>query len=218
MIVKTEHASRLQGDPAQSQRPAFDIRELASQRHAPKHLLALADVFFRDCALAGGVAAQKHEDQDSGDRRDTRIPHFDASLLFGDYDRIVVRFLASLSAAVAIAASAPLSAHHWFNASYDSSRTVTLTGIVTRFEWKNPHALFYIDVPDGRGGVATRWLMEMGSPNSLARAGWSRSSLRVGETVTVEGIPARKGVPMGYPMAVVTETGRRLIAASPPAR
>jgi hypothetical protein len=130
----------------------------------------------------------------------------------------VVRFLASVSAAVVIAACVPLSAHHWFNASYDASRTVTLTGVVTRFEWKNPHALFYIDVPGQAGGRATSWLMEMGSPNSLTRAGWSRSSLRVGETVTVEGIPARDGIPMGYPMAVVTETGRRLIAASPPAR
>lgn len=134
-----------------------------------------------------------------------------------------MRFLASVSVALAIAASAPfsgtqsgtLSAHHWFNASYESSRTITLTGIVARFEWKNPHALFYIDVADKPGGRVTRWLMEMGSPNGLTRAGWSKSSLRVGETVTVEGIPARDGIAMGYPTAVVTEAGRRLIAAAP---
>lgn len=137
-----------------------------------------------------------------------------ASCCGDDYDGIVVRFLACLSAAVAIAASVPLSAHHWFNASYDSARSFTLTGVVSRFEWKNPHALFYLEVAEERSSATTRWLMEMGSPNSLMRSGWSKESLKVGQTVTVEGIPARGGQPMGYPRTVmVTATGRRLVAA-----
>ena len=142
-----------------------------------------------------------------------------ASCSGDDYDGIVRRFLACLSTAAAIAAAAPfsgtLSAHHWFNASYDASQTFAMTGVVTRFEWKNPHALFYLSVADGRGGT-TAWLMEMGSPNSLTRAGWSRSTLRVGETVTVEGLASRGGAPMGYPLTVVTEAGRRLVAAPRP--
>jgi len=115
-----------------------------------------------------------------------------------------------------MAASAPLSAHHWFNASYESGTVIQLTGVITRFEWKNPHALFHIDVADGSTGRTTRWVMEMGSPNSLARTGWSKSSLRVGETVTVEGIPSRGGAPIGYPLSIVTEAGRRLVAAPRP--
>ena len=134
-----------------------------------------------------------------------------ASCSGDDYDGVVARVLACFAAAVV--AVSPLSAHHWFNAPYDSSERFTLTGVVTRFEWKNPHALFHIKVTDTRTGRARTWLMEMGSPNSLTRAGWSKSSLRVGETVTVEGIPARDGTPMGYPMVVVSETGRRLRAA-----
>ena len=107
-------------------------------------------------------------------------------------------------------------AHHWFNASYESGTVIHLTGVVTRFEWKNPHALFYMEVTDDNTRRTTRWLMEMGSPNSLTRAGWSRTSLRVGEKVTVESIPSRNGAPMGYPLGVLTEGGRRLVAAPRP--
>ena len=143
-----------------------------------------------------------------------------ASCSGDDYDGIVRRFLACLSTAAAIAVSAPfsgtLSAHHWFNASYESGKVIELTGVITRFEWKNPHALFYMDVTDDTTHRTTRWLMEMGSPNSLTRAGWSRNSLRVGETVTVESIPSRNGAPMGYPLGVLTEAGRRLVAAPRP--
>jgi hypothetical protein len=110
----------------------------------------------------------------------------------------------------------PLSAHHWFNASYEPDKVIQLTGVVTRFEWTNPHALFYLEVADRPAGEATRWMMEMASPNSLTRAGWSKSSLRVGERLTVETIPARNGIPMGYPLTVVTEAGRRLVAAPRP--
>jgi len=138
-----------------------------------------------------------------------------ASCSGDDYDGIVARVLACFAAAV-LSVSVPLSAHHWFNASYESGTVIQLTGVITRFDWKNPHALFYMDVADGSTGRTTRWVMEMGSPNSLVRAGWSKSSLRVGETVTVEGIPSRGGAPMGYPLSIVTEAGRRLVAASRP--
>jgi hypothetical protein len=118
--------------------------------------------------------------------------------------------------AVSAPLTAPLSAHHWFNASYETGKVIELTGIVTRFDWKNPHVIFYLDVADERAGRTTRWLMEMGSPNSLARMAWSKGSLRVGETVTVESIPSRNGVPMGYPLSILTEAGRRLTAAPRP--
>ena len=128
----------------------------------------------------------------------------------------MARFLACVSVA-ALLAFAPLRAHHWLNAGYDPDKTFTLTGVVARYEWKNPHALFYMDVSEAGGGRTTRWLMEMGSPNSLLHAGWSKSSLRAGDRVTVEGIPSRDGHPMGYPLVVtVAETGRRLVASPRP--
>ena len=128
----------------------------------------------------------------------------------------MARFLACVSAAAVLAAT-PIFAHHWINAGYDPDKTFTVTGVVIRYEWKNPHALFYIDVAEAGSGRPTRWLMEMGSPNSLVHAGWSKSSLRAGERVTVEGIPSRNGQPMGYPLTVtVAETGRRLVAAPRP--
>jgi hypothetical protein len=127
-----------------------------------------------------------------------------------------MRFLACVSV-LALLAATPGSAHHWFNASYESGTIIELTGVVTRFDWKNPHALFYMDVVDTRGGQSKNWLMEMGSPNSLARADWSKTSLKPGEKVIVEIIPARDGVAMGYPLVVtVVETGRRLVAAPRP--
>ena len=130
-----------------------------------------------------------------------------------DYDGNVARFLACVSAAVL--ATSPVSAHHWINAGYDPEKTFTMTGVVTRYEWKNPHALFYIDVADPGSSRATRWLMEMGSPNSLMKAGWSKASLRAGDRVTVEGIPSRAGHPMGYPLVVtIAGTGRRLVAGT----
>ena len=143
-----------------------------------------------------------------------------ASCSGDDYDGIVRRFLACLSTVAAIAASAPfsgtLAAHHWFNASYESGTVIQLTGVITRFDWKNPHAVFDMDVVDASTRRTTRWVMEMGSPNSLARTGWSKRSLRVGETVTVESIPSRDGAPMGYPLSIVTESGRHLTAAPRP--
>lgn len=132
-----------------------------------------------------------------------------------DYDGIVARVLACFAAAV-LSVSVPVAAHHWFNANYESGKVIQLTGVITRFDWKNPHALFYMDVADASTGRTTSWVMEMGSPNSLIRAGWSKSSLRVGEKVTVDSIPSRDGVPMGYPLAIVTEAGRRLVAAPRP--
>jgi hypothetical protein len=128
---------------------------------------------------------------------------------------IVGRFLASLAVA-AVAASAPLSAHHWLNAGYDPEKTFTLNGVVTRYEWKNPHVVFHVDVMDDTTRQPVRWVMEMGSPNGMQKLGWSKSSLRAGERVTVHGRPMRNGTLMGYPHAVIlVESGRRFVAADP---
>ena len=111
-------------------------------------------------------------------------------------------------------AATPALAHHAFSATFDANKPVKMTGVVTKIEWQNPHTWFYIDVKDETGKI-TNWGMEMGSPNGLIRAGWTRSSLKVGDAVSVEGFQARDGSSLGNARVVIlTSTGQRLFAAS----
>ena len=111
-------------------------------------------------------------------------------------------------------ATKPASAHHAFTAVFDAKQPIKLTGTVTKLEWQNPHTWFYIDVKDESGNVRN-WGMEMGSPNLLIRAGWSRNSLKVGDVVTVEGFRSKDGSSNGNAQVVtLTNTGQRLFAAS----
>jgi len=90
-------------------------------------------------------------------------------------------------------AVAPLVAHHSFAAEYDAAKRVTMTGKVTKVEWMNPHAFFYLDVKDEKTGAITNWAFELNSPNYLMRSGWTKSSLKVDDVVTVVGALARDG-------------------------
>jgi len=87
-------------------------------------------------------------------------------------------------------APAMLKAHHAFAAEFDGSKPVQLSGLVTKVEWLNPHAHFFLDVRDSRG-AATQWELELGSPYELIRRGWNRGSLKQGDRVTVKGYMAR---------------------------
>ena len=108
----------------------------------------------------------------------------------------------------------PALAHHAFAAEYDAKKPINLTGTVTKLEWANPHTWFYVDVKDDDGKV-TNWGFEMGSPNVLLRAGWTRNSMKPGEVVTVEGSRARDGSNNGNVKAVtLVSTGQRLFAGS----
>jgi hypothetical protein len=107
----------------------------------------------------------------------------------------------------------PVMAHHSFAAQYDANKPITLKGAVTKVEWMNPHARFYIDVKDEAGKV-TNWELELGSPNGLMRRGWSRSTLKIGDNVEVEGSLAKDGSKLANARAVKDGTGKRLFAAS----
>ena len=111
-------------------------------------------------------------------------------------------------------AARPVVAHHAFAAEFDANKPIKLTGAVTRVDWKNPHAWFYIDVTDETGKV-TNWGLEMGSPNGLLRAGWTRNSMKIGDVITVDGSRARDGSNIANAQAVILKsTGQRLFAAS----
>ena len=111
--------------------------------------------------------------------------------------------------------STPVVAHHSFAAEFDITKPVTLTGKVTKIEWTNPHAYLFIDVQDAQSGAVTNWEIEMGSPNGLTRLGWTRTLVKAGDMVTVEGSMSRNKPNLANARSVVmTATGKKLGAAS----
>jgi len=106
-------------------------------------------------------------------------------------------------------------AHHSFAAEYDANKPLKLTGTVTKIEWTNPHCFFYIDVKNEESGKIENWAFELGNPNSLLRNGWTPNSVKIGETVTVEGTRAKDGANLGNARTMIlVSTGRRLFAGS----
>jgi hypothetical protein len=120
---------------------------------------------------------------------------------------------AFLIAGLGLLAPAGAWAHHSFAAEYDAKKPVTLKGTVSKVEWTNPHARFYVDVKDESGNTTT-WNLELASPNVLVRQGWTRHSLNVGDQVTVEGAQAKDGSQMANARTVVLADGRKVFAGS----
>ena len=126
------------------------------------------------------------------------------------------RILAYCAAlALIVAGGNRLAAHHSFAAEYDSNKVVKLTGAITKVDWANPHVYFFIDVKDTATGKVNNWAFEMAAPAVLQRSGWKRSSMSLGDVVTVEGTTAKNGTFHGNARSVtLTSTGQKLGAGS----
>ena len=118
--------------------------------------------------------------------------------------------LGVLTAAAALfALGLPALAHHSGAAVFDNNKKIDLSGVVTRVEWVNPHAHFYIDVKDATGKV-TNWNLELASPSILVRNGWKRNSIKEGDMVTVTGSRARDNSNFGIAQTIVFPDGHKL--------
>ena len=127
------------------------------------------------------------------------------------------RFLTSAVvafAALATAWVAPVKAHHSFAAEFDGTKPITLKGTVTQIDWSNPHVWFYIDVKKSDGSVEN-WGFEMGPPHGLQGRGWTRTTMKLGDEVQVDGTLAKNGSKRGNARSVtMVSTGKKLGAAS----
>src|SRR6185295_7165505 len=113
-----------------------------------------------------------------------------------------------------VSAVLPAFAHHSFAAEFDSAQRVTLTGVVTKVEWTNPHVWFWVNVKDEKTDQLTNWGFEMGSPNALQHdSGWTFNTMKVGMVVTVVASRAKDGSNKANTSSV-TVNGKRLGGAS----
>ena len=117
--------------------------------------------------------------------------------------------LIGLALVLLSAASAPLWAHHAFEAEFDQKKPVHLKGKVTTMEWINPHSWIHIDV-EGPDGKVTNWMVECGSPNIMLRRGFTKDSLQVGTELSVEGYQAKNGTNRANGSSVTFKDGRKL--------
>ena len=107
------------------------------------------------------------------------------------------------------------SGHHSFEAEFSRDLPVEITGTVTRVEWMNPHARFYVDV-EQEDGTVVNWNFELSSPNVLMRRGWRHDSLQEGDIVTVTGSRAKNAPHVGNASRVEAANGDRLFSGTSP--
>jgi len=124
-----------------------------------------------------------------------------------------MKTIAWFVAALTLIAGVPVLAHHSFQAEFDTSKPVTLKGVVTKVEWMNPHAWFYIDVTTADGKLE-HWQCETGAPIELLRRGWRKNDLKTGDQVTVEAYRAKDSTNTVSARVVTFADGRKVFSGS----
>ena len=126
-----------------------------------------------------------------------------------------IRFAGVAAAAGLLVAIAPIAqAHHSFAAEFDGNKTVRLVGKLTKIEWTNPHAYFYLDV-EGDGGKVSNWGCEAGAPGALSRRGFKKGDIKLGDTLVVDGYLAKDGSHLIDAQRVTLPDGRSVSGGSP---
>jgi hypothetical protein len=124
----------------------------------------------------------------------------------------MIRQVVASAVSVGLLYAGVAQAHH-SNVAYEVTKVITVTGVVKEFRWVNPHTWLYLSVDDGKGGKV-EWAAEGRAPGVLLRAGWTRSSLKPGETVTVDMSPAKDGKPTAI-IARVTKADGSILSNQP---
>ena len=109
--------------------------------------------------------------------------------------------------------TSPVTAHHSLSSEFDFNAPLTLTGMVTKVDWGNPHALLYLDIKTAPAGRVALWTFQLPSPSTFARLGWKREQLQSGVVVIVDAYAAKDGSRKGSVQQVKTRDGRTLFTA-----
>jgi uncharacterized protein DUF6152 len=118
-----------------------------------------------------------------------------------------------ISVTVILVTGSSLLAHHSFAAAYDLTKPITVQGTITRVDWGNPHISLFLNVRD-KNGTVKEWGLDAASPAALAGRGLNKTSLKVGDTISVEAFPARNGKPFAAASALTLPDGRKFFAGS----
>ena len=110
--------------------------------------------------------------------------------------------------ALILVLACPVQAHHSF-AMFDKTRVVTVQGVVSKVEWTNPHVFIFVGVSNGKGGT-TQYALECNSPNVLMRTGWKVSTVKAGDSISVNLYPLRNGQPGGLLDSVTLSNGKTI--------
>lgn len=125
------------------------------------------------------------------------------------YIAMLHRRLPLFAALAILGTGLPALAHHSFAKEFDTSKPITLEGVVTRIDWANPHVHYYVDVT-GPDGTVVNWSCETGGPARLARRGWTHDALKVGDKVLVHGFVAKDGSHAADGRQVTLPDGRKI--------
>ncbi len=131
----------------------------------------------------------------------------------GRYEIHMQKKIAFAIAAVIMLTAWPAAAHHSFSAVFDQNKPAAFTGVVTKVEWSNPHAWFYVDVKDENGKMKS-YACETGPPNILIRNGWKKDSLKVGDMVSVKAYRAKDGTDTFSTREILLPDGKKVFSGS----